>query len=329
MIKTARQTTRRTNEVQLLITLIALNLTCLAGCLEKRTADHPDDYGIYSNVASIISQQQSKQANQSDFKPSNWTGTAERLRKTKRLENYDKYRRYQEYNKYLRAKQSEESSEPSGKSDFQFRRRSDPMDDDYYSPAYYPPLNQHHYGLVYPPPVQPSLISLPGPTVLATSSPAYYHHSYRKYRPSASRSYYHRVYPAASTLRRRLATSPSANYETPAAVSYHATPSAYQSYYYGSGLAPHPHLSYASAAAGFQNTHGLAHPTEHELHHHEGKEVHSLLPIITVIGIGAFMVSGNRFIYQDMPRSNSPKEWGQRSELRKSFRNAQTKNLVG
>lgn len=304
MIKTVLRTIRRTNEVHLLITLISLNLISLVGCLEKRTTD-PEDYGVYSNiynnVASIISSQQqgTQVANQSDFKPSNWTGTAERLRKTKRLEreNYDRYRRYQEYKK-LRAKQSDESNESSSsssysnKNDFQFRRRSD-LDEDYYSPAYYPTLNQHHYGLVYPPPaVQPSLISLPGPTVLATTSPAYYHHTYRKYRPAASRSYYHRIYPAASTLRRRLATSPSASYETPAAASYHATPSAYQSYYYGSGLASNPHLPYtsaAAAAASYPNTHGL-HPTEHELHHHEGKEVHSLLPIITVIGIGAFMV---------------------------------------
>lgn len=299
MIKTAvHRTIRRIKRIRLihlLITLIALSRISVVGCLEKRSGDHPEDYGIYSNVASIISQQQ-QQGNQGEFKPSNWTAAADRQRKTKRLENYDRYRRYQEYNKYLRAKQSTDDSNESSysnKNDFQFRRRSD-LDDDYYSPAYYPSVNQH-YGLVYPPPVQPSLISLPGPTVLATSSPAYYHHAYRKYRPAASRSYYHRIYPAASTLRRRLAPSPSASYETPtAALAYHATPSAYQSYYYGSGLAAtHPQLPYASAAAGYPNTPALAHPTEHELHHHEGKEVHSLLPIITVIGIGAFMVSLN------------------------------------
>lgn len=302
MIKTAHRTIRRLNEVHLLITLICLNLISLVGCLDRKTGEHPDDYGIYSNVASIISSQQQQGSshsnpNQSDFKPSNWTVVSDRLRKTKRLENYDKYRRYQEYNKYLRAKQSDDSSDSgySTKNDFQFRRRSD-LDDDYYSPAYYPAANQHHYGLIAypPPPVQPSLISLPGPTVLATTSPAYYHHTYRKYRPAASRSYYHRVYPASSTLRRRLAASPSSSYDTPAAVSYHATPSAYQSYYYGTGMASSPHVPYASTAAGYSgypNTHGLAHVAEHDLHHHEGKEVHSLLPIITVIGIGAFMVS--------------------------------------
>ena len=299
MIKTVGRTIRKHIKVHLLITLICLNLISLVGCLEKKTGDHLEDYGIYSNVASIISSQQQQQgshptANQSDFRPSNWTVPSDRLRKTKRLENYDKYRRYQEYNKYLRAKQSEDSNDSgySTKNDFQFRRRSD-LDDDYYSPAYYPAANQHHYGLVYPPPpaVQPSLISLPGPTVLATSSPAYYHHTYRKYRPSASRSYYHRIYPASSTLRRRLASS-SASYDTPDAVSYHATPSAYQSYYYGSGLASNPHVPYTSTATGYPNTHGLAQVAEHDLHHHEDKEVHSLLPIITVIGIGAFMVSG-------------------------------------
>ena len=270
-------------------------------CLEKKSIDYQEeDLGLYNNVANIIQNQQSQISNQTssnDFKPSNWIGS-ERLRKLKRIDNYDKLRKLQEY-KYLKSKASDEesnslnfNSNSYNSNNYQFKRRSD-LDDDYYAPTSYLTSTNPHYNLVYPP-VQP-VISLPAApsTILA---PTYY----RRYRPSASRNYYHRIYsPPANAMRRRLAAAASTNSNYETAIPYHSPSAAYHSLYYGSGLASHPHIQYpanyppTSAAAvaypNYPNSHGLAHAAEHDAHH-ERTEIHSLLPIITVIGIGEFAI---------------------------------------
>lgn len=282
------RTKRKLNKLPLLI--IFFNLISLVRCLDikKSVRDHQDDYGIYNNVANIISSQQ-QHSDQTDFKPSNWTVRFDRLRKMKKIANdIDKYRRLQEY-KRLRSK----SNVNDDSRNYQFKRRSDLDDDYYYAPSSYYSPTANHYGLVYPPAALQSIINLPTPAIVATPSPSYYHpHSYRKYRPSASRNYYHRVYPTTSaSIHRRLSASPSnSNYDT-ALPYYSSASSPYHSYLYGTGLAAQPsHYSYAHTPT-FPNSHGLAHAAaEHVPHHHEGKEVHGLLPIITVIGIGAFMI---------------------------------------
>lgn len=286
MIDKLFRTIRKLDKIYCCLLVIALHHLVYG---MERTANDPD-YGIYNNVASIISLHEQNQpiANQTDFKPSNWTGQ-DRWRKTKRLDNYDRLRRYQEYKS--RSKDDDYQVNQPTSANYQFRRRSD-FDDDYYYPNYYP-ANSHYtaHHLIYPPAVQP-VISLPvtTPTVIAAPPSSYY----RKYHPSASRNYYHRIYPSSSAtnaIRRRLAASSSLNYDT--AVPYHQAPSAPNAaYYYGAGLASHnthyAPTAYPSSHVSYPNTHGLAHVSEHDMH--EAKEVHSLLPIIAVIGIGAFMI---------------------------------------
>lgn len=275
---------KRFNKLPFLIFIFC----CSVNCQEKKSIDY-QDYGTYNNVASIISAQNTLSNQTIDqFRPSKWINL-ERIRRLKRLEDIEKYRRYQEYKKRMKYNHENQINNNNN----QFKRRSDIDDEDYYTPPFY----TNNYGIVYPPAIQP-IISLPAPLLTDATSPSAI---YRKYRPSASRNYYHRIYPS-SVLRRRLASasSPSSNYETSLSYANAYAPSAAHSsaYYYGAGLAPQPVPTYAHPTythtyaqhGGFPNTHGLAHHAADAHDVHERTEVHSLLPIITVIGIGAFLI---------------------------------------